>query len=269
MPKTAHRLTLSRIARAARGGILPVERAAKALGLPRRKTAILLASLARRGWLVRAKRGLYLVPALEASPDRTPAPEDPWVLAHELFAPCYIGGWSAAEHWGLTEQIFRSVFVVSAANIRRSMERVLGVEFRVVRVRPLRLRHTVPIWRGSEKVLVSTREGTLADALASPDWVGGLRPLANMLVASHESGKWDASALLSALKAIGRGAAYKRLGFIVETMLPSEVGLSVACSRKRTKGCVRLDPAIPERGRLHRRWGLWVNVPVETLLRPE
>jgi len=269
MPKTTDRLAMSRIARAAGGGILRVERAAKELGLPRRKTAILLASLARRGWLVRARRGLYLVPALEASPDRSPAPEDPWVLANALFAPCYIGGWSAAEHWGLTEQIFRSIFVVSAANIRRRMEQVLGVEFRVVRVKRNRLRHTVPIWRGSEKVLVSTRAGTVADALASPDWVGGIRPLANMLVAFHEGGKWDTSALLAALKAGGRGAGYKRLGFLVETLLPSEVNLSVACSRRRTTGYVRLDPTVPERGRLNCRWGLWVNVPAETLRRTE
>ena len=269
MPKTADRLTLSRIARAARSGILPVDRAAKELGLPRRKAALLLASLARRGWLVRARRGLYLVPALEASPDRSPAPEDPWVLAHALFAPCYVGGWSAAEHWGLTEQIFRSIFVVSAANIRRSMERVLGVEFRVARVRRTRLRHTVAIWRGSEKVLVSTRAGTVADALTSPDWAGGLRPVANMLVAFHESGKWDANGLLAALKAIGRGAGYKRLGFLTETLLPSEGGLATVCSRKRTTGYVRLDPTIPARGRLNRRWGLWVNVPVDGLRRPE
>lgn len=269
MPKTADRLTLSRIARAAHGGILPVERAAEELELPRRKTAILLASLVRRGWLVRVRRGLYLVPALEASPDRSPVVEDPWVLANALYAPCYVGGWSAAEHWGLTEQIFRSIFVISAGNIRRSMEQVLGVEFRVVRVRRSRLRHAVPIWRGTERVLVSTRAGTVADALASPDWVGGIRPLADMLVAFRESGKWDPSALLAALKSGGRGAGYKRLGFLIETLLPAEVSLSVACERKRTTGYVRLDPAVPERGRLNRRWGLWVNVPAETLRRPE
>jgi len=29
--------------------------------------------------------------------------EDPWLIAERLFAPCYIGGWSAAEYLDLTE----------------------------------------------------------------------------------------------------------------------------------------------------------------------
>jgi hypothetical protein len=32
-----------------------------------------------------------------------------WLVAHKLFSPCYIGGWIAAHHWGLTEQIFNSI----------------------------------------------------------------------------------------------------------------------------------------------------------------
>ena len=32
--------------------------------------------------------------------------EDPLVIAEKLFSPCYVGGWSAAEYWGITEQIF-------------------------------------------------------------------------------------------------------------------------------------------------------------------
>lgn len=65
------------------------------------------------GWPRRVRRGLYLVLPLEAQSDRAITVEDPWILADELFSPCYIGGWSAAQHWGLTEQIFRSVFVVT------------------------------------------------------------------------------------------------------------------------------------------------------------
>jgi predicted transcriptional regulator of viral defense system len=79
-----------------------VSAAAEKLGLDRRAAAMKLGALARRGWLLRARRGLYLVLPLEAEPGKPMMVEDHWILAREAFSPCYIGGWSAAEHWGLT-----------------------------------------------------------------------------------------------------------------------------------------------------------------------
>ncbi|MBL8360901.1 MAG: hypothetical protein JNN18_10465 [Rubrivivax sp.] len=73
------------------------------------KPAQLLAVRSLR-WLARVRRGAY-VPVPIESPSADVALEDPWSVAMTTFAPCYMGGRSAAEHWGLTEQIFRSVCV--------------------------------------------------------------------------------------------------------------------------------------------------------------
>lgn len=43
---------------------------------------------------------------------------DSWILIARAFAPCYIGGWSACEHWELTEQIFREVVVITSKPVR-------------------------------------------------------------------------------------------------------------------------------------------------------
>jgi|GEM_PF-6032200 len=40
--------------------------------------------------------------------------DEPWAVAQKLFVPCYVGGWSAAEYWDFTEQIFNSTLVVLA-----------------------------------------------------------------------------------------------------------------------------------------------------------
>ncbi len=40
-----------------------------------------------------------------------PAIEAAWQVASELFASCFISGWSAAEHWALTDQILNAVSV--------------------------------------------------------------------------------------------------------------------------------------------------------------
>src|SRR5512138_778465 len=82
--------------------------AASTLGMTRAAAARKLAAWSRAGWLARVRRGAYVpVPIESASADV--ALEDPWSVATAMYAPCYIGGWSAAEHWGLTEQIFGSL----------------------------------------------------------------------------------------------------------------------------------------------------------------
>ena len=49
--------------------------------------------------------------------------DESWVLARAVFEPCYIGGWSAAEHWGFTEQIFNSTMVfTTVGGIRMAVD---------------------------------------------------------------------------------------------------------------------------------------------------
>ncbi len=243
--------------------MVTVETAARLLRLSRPRASQVLASLARRGWLARVRKGLYLIHPLEATPGMPGVVEDPWVLAALLYEPCYIAGWSAAEHWGLTEQIFRSVFVATASSHRRSSESIMGVEFRLARIEAKRVKKAAPVWRGRERVLVSGREDTLADALASPDWVGGVRLLGEMLLRYRESKEWDGARLLHAVRVLGRGVAFKRLGFLAERLLPGEGVIVETCLRSRSSGAVRLDPSVAERRRLNKRWGLWVNATVE------
>jgi predicted transcriptional regulator of viral defense system len=261
VPSGRHRsrTLLARLARAARAGILTSARAREALG-PAAATASVLARLVRGGWLARVRRGVYLVLPLEAQPGAAIAVEEPWVLAAVLFDPCYVGGWSAAEHWGLTEQLFRSTFVVTAATVRTSQATVLGAEYRLAKVAKARLDGATKVWRGSERVAVSDRELTIADALASPAWLGGVRHLADVLRSYRESDEWNPTALLRRLAQVKRGVAYKRLGLLVEALALDAPDLIRACLDRRSAGIVALDPSVRRNGRISKRWGLRVNV---------
>jgi predicted transcriptional regulator of viral defense system len=221
-----------------------------------------LARLVRQGWLLRVRRGLYLVLPLEAGREGG-AVEDPWVLARELYAPCYIGGWTAAEHWGLTEQIFRSTFVVTAAAIRHAKETFLGAEFHLVRAKRSRVENVRPIWRGRERIAVSDRERTIADALASPSWVGGIRHLAEILRSYRSVKEWNPNRLIERVGEAGSGAAFKRLGYLAEIVLSAEPALVAAARTRLSAGIVKLDPAVAGRGRLTKRWGLWLNIRLD------
>lgn len=257
------RRALGAIARAARGGLVTVPEVATALGITPAAASAILARLARREWVSRVRRGLYAVRALEAGDKSAVSVEDPWLLGARLFAPCYIGGWSAAEHWELTEQIFRSTFIVSAASIRRSADVIAGSEFRIVRVSEDRLSGTEMVWRGRERVAVSGRERTIVDALRAPAWVGGVRHLARILSGYRESSTWKSKVLLDELSRHGRGVAWKRLGKLLETMYPDERDLIAHAHRARSAGVVKFDPSVRTRGRLDKRWGLWLNVAIE------
>lgn len=254
--------TLRRLARGARAGLVTTQRSAELLGVEATVASLTLGRLVRRGWLSRVRRGLYLILPLEAGREGT-AIEDPWVLARELYAPGYIGGWTAAEHWGLTDQIFRATFVVTSANIRRSKEVFLGAEFHLARATEERVAQVGQVWRGGEGIRVSNRERTIADALAIPGWVGGVRHLSEILHAYRESKEWNPNRLIKSLEEIGTGASFKRLGYLVETIWKSDPDLVDHAFARRTSGVVKLDPGIPERGRINSRWGISVNVPLD------
>lgn len=260
--ETTQRRAIAALSRKATGGVLTVADAAAALGVDRRRAATWLARLAKRGWLSRGRRGVYLVSPMEASPDAPVAVEDSWALAARLYSPAYIGGWSAAEHWGLTEQIFRSTFVVTAAHVRTRLPRVAGASFRVVKVDRARLQNTTLVWRGRYRVAISDREKTIVDACANPDWVGGVRHLCEIFSSYLDGRERSAPKLLARANELGRGAAFKRLGFLAERLWPEAREIVRDSLANRSAGNIKLDPAVRTRGKLDKRWGLWINVSV-------
>lgn len=256
---------LAAIARAARGGIVDVAESARALGLAPRAASGRLAALTRAGWLARIRRGVYLVLPLESASERETTVEDPWLLADALYSPCYIGGWSAAEHWGLTEQLFRSTFVATTAHIRAREATHLGLAFTLVRIKPSRLKDLSVVWRGHARVHVSSRERTIVDAASDPRWLGGFRHLADVFATYAADPKADAAKLLAELRRFGSGAAAKRIGFLAERLWRSETALIEGALAARTAGVVKLDPTIARRGRMNSRWRLWVNSSIDSL----
>lgn len=254
------RARLRLLARNSVAGIVTVAGAAKALREPSRAAALQLARLARGGWVTHIRRGVYLVPPLDAGPNVVV--DDPWVLATALFAPCYVGGWSAVEHWGLTEQLFRSTFVVTAAHIRVRTQRAAGASFQLTRVARDRVESVGLTWRGAAQVRVSNVERTIVDALVDPAWVGGVRHLGAVLESYRESKGSSAERLASALARHGNGAAHKRAGLLASLLWPDARALVAQAEKGKTRGVVRLDPAVGSRGAMSTRWGLWVNVRV-------
>ncbi len=246
---------LAALLRKRAGTVTPME-AAEILRVPARKAARLLAAWARNGWLSRVRRGLYVPVPLEAATAEGPL-DDPWLVATALFSPCYIGGWSAAEHWALTEQIFRSVCVMTTNRPRNREPLLKGTQFVLHTVQEAALFGLKTVWRGRARVPVSDPARTVVDMFANPALAGGIRPAADILKAFLRDHEKSVPALVDYGDRLDNGAVFKRLGFILESERLDYTGLAAACRKRRRSGYVKLDPSIPV-PRLVTAWGLWV-----------
>lgn len=240
-------------------GAFDVGQAARILRLPQGETSQLLGYLARRGWLSRVRRGLYVAVPLDARQSGEWV-EDPWVVADRLFAPCYVGGWSACEHWDLTEQTFRTLLVVTARRVRHRDEVIQGLPFHLTVRNEDAMFGTVSVWRGRNKVAVSDPSRTVIDVLDDPSLGGGIRTVADMLAEYLRSEHRDDEMLVRYGDRLGNRAAFKRLGYLVEHGGANASALVEACLARHSSGLAKLDPAAGTPGRIVRRWGLRVNV---------
>lgn len=246
---------LSTVLRATKGTI-SVAQAADILGMDASKVAKILARWAKAGWLSRVRRGLYVPVPLESRTSDIPL-EDPWIVASRLYEPCYIGGWSAAEYWDLTEQIFTTVVVLTTRKPRDRNPRIKQTEFLLRTVQENALFGLKPVWRGQVKVDVSDPTRTMLDMLSDPTLGGGIRSTTDMFRNYLKSEKKDLGLLIEYATRLGNGAVFKRLGYLLEKFLPTEEETMARCAERLTAGNTRLDPTL-ENDKLVTRWRLWV-----------
>lgn len=255
-----NRQRLDLIHRSARGAIT-VREATKILGLGPRATAKLLAHWESQGWMVRVRRGLYLpVPLGVSAPAKWTG--DPWAIITRAFAPCYIGGWSACEHWGFTEQIFRTVLVLTKRPVRPRKGEIRGTPFLAKVVPSDRFFGTRRIWREEVPIDISDPTRTLIDILGDPSLGGGMRHVARVASAYFESEHRNDGQLVEYGLRLGNRTAFKRLGFLLERLEIHATDIVDTCRKHMSAGYSKLDPKGPNRGKLLRRWRLRVNVEV-------
>jgi len=231
------------------------------LGVSRPAATLTLSRRARKGWLRRLRRGLYAVVPLSSASGQ-PVVEDPLAVAMELFAPCYISGWTAAQHWELTEHVFNTGAVYSATPQRRSNQQVGGVTYRIRRVPEKAIFGTTRVWSGTVAVQMATVHRTVIDVLDAPEMGGGGRQSLDIVRAYWKRPDADPETVLDLASRLGRGSVFKRLGFTAEQFSqPGEAWLA-RCQDRVSAGVSLLDPGGPKRGPIVSRWRLRLNVPL-------
>lgn len=221
--------------------------------------------LARSGWLVRLRKGLYAVSA--SVPGVTPVHE--FEIAMALVAPAAVSHWSSLHRHGLTDQVPRKVFVLTTTGT--SVPRLRGAKagrsadgypvgetlYKFIQVKPERFFGTEKVWVGDARVTITDPERTLLDGLSMPQYCGDFSEVLHAF--DIRGGDLNLERVIEYALKLGAATA-KRLGWVLESQ-GVDPGRVEPLARVPIKGYRTLDPTGPRRGPCSRRWMIQENLP--------
>jgi predicted transcriptional regulator of viral defense system len=221
----------------------------------------LLRRLSESGWIVRLKRGVYLVPP------RIPAggKYSPGIalvlqkLMKEEDGNYQVCGPTAFNFYGLTDQIPSVTYVY---NNRISSNRTIGnLAFQFIKVADVRLGATNAVrTRDGAEVIYSSKPRTLMDAVY--DW-SRFNSLPQGYEWIRDETKKDpklTSKLVDVTLQYGNQATVRRIGFLLDTLAQtSKITDQLQSQLSDSKALIPWIPVKPARGKVNRKWGLIVN----------
>jgi len=238
---------------------------APAVGLSEGYLRQALHHLVRSGWLVRLRKGLYVISS--AMPGTSPVHE--FEIAMALVNPAAISHWSAMHYHGLTDQAPRKVFVLTttvASVPRRPTGKTKGrgkgysvgdALYQFVQTKPDRYFGTEKVWVGEARVTITDPERTLVDGLSMPQYCGDF---AEALHAFEARGaQLDVERIVGYALRLDAATA-KRLGWVLEQQGFGSEQLD-ALRAVPIKGYRSLDPTGARRGPCNCRWMIQENSP--------
>lgn len=234
--------------------------AAEALGVDTEDAVKKLARWADQGWVRRVRRGLYIGVPVDAANPRAWS-EDPLAVATQVWSPCYFTGWTAAHHWGLTEQVFKTTILKTSGRVRSASDRLLDHDYEIRHVDVESLSWGLRTeWRADVRLRFADPSRTVVEIFDSPKLGGGIRHAAEVLTAYLSD--YDPMGLAASAELLGNRAVFKRLGYLLEALDLDYPELVAACESNVSAGIAMLDPDVPASGSRVMRWRLRVNVTV-------
>ena len=89
-----------------------------------------------------------------------------------------------------------------------------------------------------------------------------MRQIAGIVVSYFASDLRDNKLLTDYIERLGNRTVYKRLGYLVEILSLNVPDILQTCRDRMSSGDTVFDPTVARRGRLIRRWNLWVNAQI-------
>jgi len=249
------RKNLSKVIREAKGGFVTCHTVTQALKISPQKARAHITLWIKSGWLQKIRKGLYLPLDVAAIPGNQT--EDPWIIANEIFSPCYIGGFSAANYWDFTEQIFESTIVISSRHFNKKNQTISNLRFLLKSFTNRKIFGLKTVWQNQFKIQISDPHKTIIDILDDPSLGGGIRTTIDILRAYLSSSHFSESELSIYAKKMKNKTIFKRLGFLISEINPNLSDIINFCHLNISKGYSQLDPQV-KGARLIKKWNLWI-----------
>ena len=237
------------------GELVPV------LSISKPQERSLLHRLSKSGWIVRLKRGVYLVPPrIPAGGKYSPgAALILQKLLDEGDGKYQICGPTAFNFYGLDDQIPSVTYVY---NSRISDSRVIGnLAFQFIRVADVRLGAINAVrTREGVEIIYSSKARTLMDAVYDWSRFNGLPRGYEWIRLEIKKNPMLASELVDVTAKYGNQATVRRIGYLLDTLIhPSRI---INLVQRQLSNSKALIPWIPDRsakGKVNRKWGVIVN----------
>lgn len=235
--------------------VFSFEDATRILGSSKATAWDVIHRLHRKGRIVTAQRGLYVLAPARAGIEGHWS-ENPLLILPQLIDPYYVGFWTAMRHWSMTEQMPLTIFV--ATTKRKRPVKYGGHTFRFITLSKRKFFGFTEEKIDSQTFNISTREKTIIDGLVLPQNCGGMSEVAKAIWNSQDKLGWNR--LLTMTKRMGVDAAQRRLGYILH-MLKIQPKITRSLGRQDWHGLRFLDPTAPKKALSYaKEFGLILNV---------
>jgi len=223
------------------------------LGCKRNAAYQIVYSLKRKGWIKWLTGGKYQLLTLAGLPT-----EGLLALACRLVWPSYVSLWTALNYYKLTEQVPKTIFLVTTG---RKREKKLGeVRVQFVQLSQDRFFGYTKV----DDVCMAEKEKAIVDSLLFPRYVS-LGEVCKALGAARE--EFSLEKLVEYSMRMKNASLLKRLGFLIELLdIRLAPKLLESLQRRIGKGYSLLDPTRARSGNYNNRWLLNINVPKEELI---
>jgi len=235
----------------------------QALGLDVQQERKLLSRLARRGLIVRVRRGMYLIP--ERLPPGGRWSPGEFMALSSLMKDCggtyQLSGPNAFHRYGWDEQVPNRLY---AYNNRISGEREIGPTLiTLIKVADDRLGET-DVFTTPEgiEVTYSSRNRALIDAVYDWSRFGSLPRAYGWIRAEITGDTASPQDLIRVARRYGNVSTLRRLGRLLEMEGVDETLLRrLQRQIPSSSALIPWIPTLPKRGIVDRRWGILVNEP--------
>jgi predicted transcriptional regulator of viral defense system len=230
--------------------------AAAALSMSHLEASKVLHRLKKQGHILHLRNGIYL-PASHKGLSPEASFGDPWIIVPILFPDAYVGGWSAANYWGITEQIFRTTSLITKGKISHTAHKINRFEYALFKTRHKDDLGQEKIWREQIQIPVSDIHKTMVDMLENPRCGAGIQHTIDCFKTYMEE-YYEEKTFMAYARGIKNGTFFKRLGYITEILLGPNHPLCFLAKDLITKNYAPIDSHMPCE-KLVTKWNLYIN----------